>query len=190
MPIFWLFMSLVALFVSFLAPPLFPEWQNLQFPIGILFSVLFGLLWLRSLIKGRKRQKARPILIDGSNVMHWNKGNPEIKIVRNMVDALKTNGFDAGVIFDANVGYKLDGHYMNDVALARKLGLPVKNVMVSPKGIQADQFLLQAARDMGAPIVTNDRFRDWVDDFPEILDAGKLMRGGFKHGAPYLKSHD
>jgi hypothetical protein len=42
---------------------------------------------------------------------------------------------------------------------------------------------------MGAAIVTNDRFRDWIEDFPEFAEPGRLIQGGYRNDAPYLKSN-
>ncbi|MEZ5716258.1 MAG: hypothetical protein R3D85_14535 [Paracoccaceae bacterium] len=127
------------------------------------------------------------MLIDGSNVMHWNGGEPDIKVVRDVARALAANGYQVGVIFDANAGYKLAGRYLNEAALARQTGLAPAQIMVSPKGQPADGFLLEAARDMAAPIVSNDRFRDWQDAYPEIAEPGRLIHGTWQGGAPHLR---
>lgn len=92
-----------------------------------------------------------------------------------------------GVIFDANAGYKINDRYLDDGAFASLLGLPDANVLVVPKGTPADRYILEAARSMGARIVTNDRFRDWEDSFPEVRQADLLIRGGFREGRLWLK---
>lgn len=144
--------------------------------------IAVGLWRLRSRRAGVSDRSTRPILIDGSNVMYWKNETPDLEVVRNLVAALEENGHPAGVVFDANVGYKIGDRYMNDAALADLLGVSVEQVLVSPKGTPADRFLLQASRDMDAPIVSNDRFRDWADEFPEITSPARLIRGGFRDG--------
>jgi hypothetical protein len=141
---------------------------------------------LRGAFKTPKKPDRR-VLIDGSNVMHWSGNGADITIVRTVAQALLGNGHSVGVIFDANVGYKLSDHYMNEAALARVLGLTDQEVMVSPKGEPADGFLLRAARDLDAPIITNDRFRDWQDQFPECAEPGRLIHGTWRDGAPQLR---
>jgi hypothetical protein len=47
---------------------------------------------------------------------------------------------------------------------------------------------LTVARDFNAPIVTNDRYRDWADDYPEIAEPGRLIRGGYRNGTLWLES--
>lgn len=137
--------------------------------IGIL--ILAG-VWFR-------RRRRRPaILVDGSNVMYW-QGEPDLAPVRAVVALLEAAGFRVGVMFDANAGYLLSKNYQDDKALARTLALPEDQVLVVPKGTPADIHLLGAARDLGARIVTNDRFRDWIDDYPDIADSDRLLGGRF-----------
>jgi hypothetical protein len=79
------------------------------------------------------------------------------------------------------------GRYMHDGDFARLLGLESRQVLVVPKGTQADPFLLQTAREFGARIVTNDRYRDWADRHPEVLEPGFLIRGGMRGSTVWLK---
>ena len=125
-------------------------------------------------------------VVDGSNVLHWKGGVPNIATVREVVDELKTKGRTPGVVFDANVGYKISNSYMNDSSIAALLGSPRSHVMVAPKGTPADPLVLQVARDLGAAIVTNDRFRDWDDEYSDVLEKSSLVRGGFKDKTLWL----
>ncbi len=138
----------------------------------------------------RKPSKPRPqrkpklpqvsILVDGSNVMHWKNETPQIATVQAVVQALKARGFAPGVMFDANVGYKIGDSYKCDWELARLLDLPSDHVFVVPGGTPADPYLLNAARELNARIVTRDRFRDWVEAHPEVAEPGFLIRGGYR----------
>jgi hypothetical protein len=58
---------------------------------------------------------------------------------------------------------------------------------VVPKGQQADPFLLERARDLNARIVTNDRYRDWTDHYPEVAQPEKLIMGEMRDGRVWLK---
>ena len=78
------------------------------------------------------------------------------------------------------------GRYRHDGAMASLLGLPVAQVMVVPKGQVADGWILAAARDLGAPVVTNDRYRDWAEVHPEVTEPGRLIRGGVREGKIWL----
>ncbi len=147
--------------------------------LGALF--LLGALVL--LVRDRARQSARPgrvILLDGSNIMHWQGGTPRLEAVREVVDHLTAQGYTPGVVFDANAGYRLDGRYLHHPALARALGLPPERVIVVNKGEVADALLLRAAEDMGARVVSNDRFRDWAAQFPKLGEPGFLIAGRYR----------
>jgi hypothetical protein len=77
----------------------------------------------------------------------------------------------------------LGDRYLGPVALARLLGLPIRHVFVAPKGTPADPLLLQRAERLRARVITNDRFRDWVDDHPQLQDPGFLIKGQMRDGA-------
>ena len=141
--------------------------------------------WIRR--SRRAREAAQKwVILDCSNVMHWKDGTPRIETVREVVSHLSSHGFNSGVVFDANAGYLTSGSYLHDSGFGKALGLPEERVMVVPKGAPADPTILAAARDLDAQIVTNDRFRDWADDFPEVNDPELLIRGGFRSGRLWL----
>ncbi len=148
---------------------------------GLCFAVLLLVLVLR-----RRKGRGRPVVIDGSNVMHWDGEEPKLRTVQTVVEALKSMGFEPGVVFDANAGYKLVGRYLDDRHFARLLNLPADRVLVVPKGQPADPTILAAARDVGGKVVTNDRFLDWAGDFPEVAEQGHLVRGGYRDGEVWL----
>ena len=178
---------LVILSVAALAATLtLPEWADYQLiaAICLLASlVLLGLSYSRS---GQPRRGDNWIVLDGSNVMHWKDGEPRVQTVLEVVIHLKDLGYTPGVVFDANAGYLLFGSYKHDRAFGKLLGLPEDQVMVVPKGTPADPFLLAAARDLDARIVTNDRYRDWAEDYPEVHTRGHLIRGNFRGGKLWL----
>lgn len=131
---------------------------------------------------------ARPhVVIDGSNVMHWNGETPCLSTLKDVVAHLRRGGCQAGIIFDANAGYKLCNRYMNDRELAKLLGVSRSRVLVVNKGEPADPTILSAARDLKAKIISNDRFRDWAQDFPEVATPGLLVRGGYRSGTPWFE---
>ena len=129
----------------------------------------------------------RWVVIDGSNVLHWKDGVPQIDTLREVVRQLAALGFTPSVVFDANAGYQISGKYQHDGAMGRLLGLPESRILVVGKGTPADPQILTAARQLGARIVTNDRYRDWADDHPEVREPGYLIRGGYRDGALWLE---
>lgn len=148
-------------------------------------ALLFLVLVLRPPARSPGRSvlgKRNQVIVDGSNVMYWKNGEPRLDSVTDVVAKLKALGFTPGVMFDANVGYQLSGRFLNDDAMSRLLKLPKDRVLVAPKGTPADELILQAARDLGARIVTNDRYRDWAERYPEISDPGHLIKGRYQQG--------
>jgi hypothetical protein len=135
----------------------------------------------RSATRQQSPKLRNPILVDGSNVMHWKDDTPQIMPVQSVVNELKRRGFTPGVVFDANAGYKLAGKYMNEREFAYLLDLPESQVFVVPKGTPADPYLLDAARGFAARVVTLDRFRDWAEAHPEVKEPGFLIRGGYRN---------
>lgn len=157
------------------------------------FLVLIAVLLLAALmVLLLRRRQARParteraILVDGSNVIHWQDNAPALEPLRQVVEELQLQGLKPGVVFDANVGYKLTGRYLGERDLARLLSLPQHQIFVVPKGTQADPYLLDTARHLKAQIVTNDRYRDWVADYPEITEPRALIQGGMRDGRVWL----
>jgi hypothetical protein len=148
-------------------------------------------LVLRVLQRSRRRRSEHApehwILVDGSNVMHWQDNSPQIAPIKRVVEQLTALGYVAGVVFDANAGWKLQGKYLHDDDFARLLVLERRQVLVVEKGTQADPFLLDTALEFGARIVTNDRFRDWAVKYPKVLEAGFLIRGNIRDGKVWLK---
>lgn len=149
------------------------------FVLGLAAALGLALLLLL-LVRRRSGRLVPSVLVDGSNVMHWRDDTPQIVPVLAVLAEVERRGQVAGVIFDANAGYKLFGRYTNEREFARVLGLSEEQVFVVPKGTQADPYLLSAARDYGAKVVTRDRFRDWTEDYPEVTSPGFLLRGGYR----------
>ena len=128
------------------------------------------------------------VIVDGSNVMYWKDGEPDLDVVIEVLAKLFSAGLSPGVMFDANAGYLVSERYMHDGAFAKRLGVPKANVLVVPKGTPADATILKAARDMGGRVVTNDRFRDWAEEYPEVLEDGFLIKGGYQKGKLWLSA--
>lgn len=143
-------------------------------------------LLLRAWLSRTKQPSGKAIVVDGSNVMHWKDGKPQIDTLREVVQYLQRQGFSPGVVFDANAGHILTGKYRHHAAMGSLLGLPEDRIMVVDKGTPADPIILAAAHDAGAQIVTNDRYRDWADTHPVAREPGRLVRGGYRDGQLWL----
>ena len=129
----------------------------------------------------RKRPERPPegnwIVVDGSNVLYWDGDTPDLASVGHVLSILKSEGYDPLVWFDANVGYLIGKKWMGPGPLAERLGLSREHVFVAEKGTPADPLLLERAERLGARVVTNDKYRDWVERFPRVQEDGFLVRG-------------
>lgn len=148
--------------------------------LGIFAALLLATLLVLDLRRRlRARRAALPqAVLDGSNVMHWGEGGPKLATVAAVLRLAEARGYEAGVIFDANAGYLIAGHYMNEVQFAKALAVRAANVLVVPKGTQADPYLLDYARKTGAILISNDRFRDRIAEYPELAVPGRRVPGG------------
>ncbi len=192
MPSVLLGISLIAISLGGLVPEL-----DLVAIFGVVTALGAFIMLLAALLRfllssgrqdfnGARDRSAPVVVLDGSNVMHWKDGAPDLQPVREVIADLAQRGFRAGVVFDANAGYKLEGRYRHHQVLARQLGLPRNRVMVVNKGEVADETILRVAQDFGARVVSNDRFRDWRDDFPQVAEPGFLISGRYRQGALQL----
>jgi hypothetical protein len=172
------------------APALTRDILPAMIPLGLLLGALFLLVWLWRIWTRKPPVPDLPkrwILVDGSNVMHWQDNAPSLDPLHRVVEHLTALNYAPAVVFDANAGWKLFDRYLDDGDLARLLLLPEPQVLVVPKGTPADPFLLATARDLGARIVTNDRYRDWAETYPQVTEPGFLIWGGMKSGKLWLK---
>lgn len=148
-------------------PALAPAWG-----FAVVAAVgLLALFWLSP-----RQAAADWLVIDGSNVMHWFDETPSLETVSLVAAQLAQLGYRPIVWFDANVGYKVGSRYMGAEDLARHLPVAAKAIRVAPKGSPADPLLLAEAVRLRARVVSNDRFRDWTGDFPQLADAAFLVR--------------
>lgn len=165
----------------------------------LLLPVVLAALVLLALRGGRRRKptvRTRPgwrprpeegppanaIVVDGSNVLHWG-GEPSGKVLNHVLHTIEAAGLAPIVIFDANVGYVLADHFMNETALSRLTGVPAKHIHVVHKGTVADEVILGFAEHHGLRVVSNDQYRDWRVQFPFIAQKGRALRGSYRDGA-------
>lgn len=151
--------------------------------LGVVVLPAYEALWIVAAIGGAlllyrlTPKSVRPdwVVIDGSNVMHWFDETPSLETVRLVATHLMDQGYQPIVWFDANVGYKVGGGYMNERSLAQHLPVSARAIRVAPKGCPADPLLLAEAIKLRARVVSNDKFRDWTGEFPQLADAAFLI---------------
>jgi hypothetical protein len=110
----------------------------------------------------KKEEQEEIALVDGANVAHSTEGEaPALENIRLMCARLEEDGLTPIVVVDAALRHRIDDSdgYEEMVASGR--------IRQAPAGTDADYFLLSFARELEAPVVSNDRFRDHRDAFPE-----------------------
>ncbi|MBK1635201.1 NYN domain-containing protein [Rhodovulum adriaticum] len=154
--------------------------------LPLLFALACAVGALILLVLAPRKGRRDYIVVDGSNVMYWDAETPKLETVGHVVKALETRGLVPVIWFDANVGYLVSDRYMGVERLARALTVPSRQVFIAPKGTPADPLLLNGAAVLKARVVTNDRFRDWVADHPQVQQPGFLVPGQVVRGAVRL----
>ena len=164
-----------------------PAWTDfvlISLPVALASLILLLQLYQKQ-AQPKPKQSRRPkqpkvwAIIDGSNVMYWVNGEPSVDPLRAVTRRLSELGFSPRVFFDANAGYLLCGRYLHDRDFENILRLQTASVTVVPKGTIADEAILREARKLKAIVVTNDRYRDWAELYPEVQSDGFLMRGKY-----------
>lgn len=109
------------------------------------------------------------VLVDGSNVAHSTEGEKaQLANIVTMSEKMREEGFEPVVVVDAALRHQID-----DPAGYERL-VESGAVRQAPAGTDADYFLLSFARELDARIVSNDRFRDRLNAFPDAPD--RLIR--------------
>jgi hypothetical protein len=108
-------------------------------------------------------KRSRIAIVDGSNVAHATEGAaPRLANLVLMRDKLVEKGFEPVLVVDAALRHQID-----DPATYEKM-VDDGEVKQAPAGTDADYFILSFARELGARVVSNDRFRDRMQEFKDL----------------------
>ena len=112
-----------------------------------------------------REQTSNVAIVDGSNVAHSTEG--EAPHVANLVavrDKLVQEGLEPIIVADAALRHQIDDSAKYERMIEEGM------VRQAPAGTDADYFILSFARELKASIVSNDRFRDRIKQFPEARE--------------------
>jgi hypothetical protein len=112
-----------------------------------------------------EEREERVAIVDGSNVAHsTEQGTARLANIRLVCEKLQEDGYEPIVVVDAALRHQIDEgeDYERMVERGR--------IRQAPAGTDADYFILSFARELGAAVVSNDRFRGRERAFPEIGD--------------------
>jgi hypothetical protein len=109
--------------------------------------------------------ESKTVLVDGSNVAHSTEGDkPLIANLLAVRDALKEEGLEPIIIADAALRHQIDDKKVYEDMIESG------SVKQAPAGTDADYFILSIARELNASILSNDRFKDRIQQFPEARE--------------------
>ena len=109
------------------------------------------------------------VLVDGSNVAHSTEGEQaQLANILAVRAKLSEEGLEPVVVVDAALRHQIDDRAGYEQLVDQGV------VRQAPAGTDADYFILSFARELDARIVSNDRFRDRIKEFPDAAD--RLIR--------------
>ena len=109
----------------------------------------------------------KTVVIDGANVAYEERsagGKPKLSNLLKVRRELEESGREAVIIVDASLKYDID-----DQEQLEKL-IQSQQVRQVPAGTDADYFIIQFAHGLDALVVTNDRYRDYAEQYPWITE--------------------
>jgi hypothetical protein len=110
-------------------------------------------------------EETRTVIVDGSNVAHSSEGErPLLENIRAVRDKLVEEGYEPVILADAALRHQIDEENAFEEMIESG------EIKQAPAGTDADYFILSFARELEATIVSNDRFKDRLEAFPEVRD--------------------
>jgi hypothetical protein len=112
-----------------------------------------------------KDDRDRIAIVDGSNVAFSGEGGARLANIRLVCEKLEEQGYETVIVVDAALRHQIDDSrgYEEMVEAGR--------IRQAPAGTDADYFILSFARELDASVVSNDRFKDRLDAFPEARES-------------------
>ena len=107
------------------------------------------------------------VIIDGANVAYEERsagGKPKLANLLRVRGELDGRGFEAVNIVDASLKYDIDDQSQLETLIRSQ------QVRQVPAGTDADYFIIQLAEQFKARVVTNDRYKDYLEQYPWITD--------------------
>ena len=107
------------------------------------------------------------VVIDGANVAYEERsagGKPKLSNLLRVRGELEERGLEAVIIVDASLKYDIDDQSQLETLIQSQ------QVRQVPAGTDADYFIIQFAHELDALIVTNDRYRDYAEQYPWVSE--------------------
>ena len=121
-------------------------------------------------------RESRVAIVDGSNVAHSSEGERAVlQNIRLICAKLVEEGYEPIVVADAALRHQIDEPEAFEEMVENG------RIRQAPAGTDADYFILAFAREFDGAVVSNDRFKDRQDAFPEARDRAiryMIVNGG------------
>jgi hypothetical protein len=112
-----------------------------------------------------RKAESKVAIIDGSNVAHSTEGDHvRLQNIRLVSEKLVEEGYEPVIVVDAALRHQID-----DKAAFEQM-VEDGTIRQAPAGTDADYFILSFARELDAVVVSNDRFKDRLEAFPEARE--------------------
>lgn len=112
-----------------------------------------------------RQERSGKALVDGSNVAHSSEGEKaRLRNIELVVAKLEEEGLEPIVVADAALRHQIDETQKYEQLIDGG------EIRQAPAGTDADWFILSFARELDAYIVSNDRFRDRQEAFPDARE--------------------
>jgi hypothetical protein len=120
---------------------------------------------------GKSSQK-RTLVVDGNNIAHSLSphGKPKAQNLTLAYHSLTGAGYNLVFVISAALVHKIDNPGMLSAFMLSA------NVVEAPRGTNDDNRIIQLAKKLDANIVSNDRFLDWIDQYPWITSRLRRYR--------------
>ena len=129
-------------------------------------------------------QKA--VVFDGNNIFHFgHEHGAGAQPLKHLVRQLRDQGYRVICFFDANIFFTLAEHNTvstgnrHDLSILRHLfGLKKNEIYIVPSGTQADKYILDTLDNLPKSFaVTNDRFRDYAQQYASVMTSDQWRKG-------------
>lgn len=111
-----------------------------------------------------KSSTRRKLVLDGNNIAFYmsTNGTPQVSNLLRAYQSLKSTGYRPIIVVSAALKYRIDQPDILQSLKNRKI------VIESPRGTDDDLTIIQLAKQRNANIISNDRFLDWRERYPQL----------------------
>ena len=122
---------------------------------------------------------SKHFIVDGSNVCYWRGRVSIAPLIRLLIELIKSD-CTFFCVFDARTPYEFkNAKATNDFATYEQLVKQYPNYFAEATGgIQADNFILALADKQEIPVISNDRYRKFQDQYAWVVsETSRLIKG-------------